>query len=97
MLDLGTRPFSSDIHTLNVTLINQPGALARVLTVLHHHNVNIESARIYPADIDHSSAVLAINTPRESLDLLHRKVNKLLVVLRVDIVPAPVQGDRSEN
>ena len=97
MLGLGTRPFASDIHTLNVTLINQPGALARVLTVLHHHNMNIESARIYPSDVNHSSAVLAINAPLESLDLLHRKVDKLLVVTRADIVPAPVQDAGPER
>lgn len=90
-----TRRFAQDLHTINLILLNQPGLLVKVLLVLQHHNVNIEHLRVDPFDGTSRSRVLIIISV-ESLDrlqLVHRKVAKLIGVHRAETIPSRIEED----
>ena len=92
VLGLRNRPFAPDIHTINLSLINKPGVLSRVLVMLQHINANIETVSVYPHDDGATStAILAVNVPRSRLDLIALKLQRLVDVLQVDVVGSPVE------
>lgn len=94
MPSLKNRPSSHNIHTLILSLINQPGVLARVLLILQHNNVNVETVSVYPIDEgDISAAVLRIKSPRSRLELLRLKIERNLGVLQIEAVPSSIGSD----
>ena len=98
MLGTHNRPFSCDVHSINLSMLNQPGTLARVLVALQHHDVNVENVRIDPTEAaDRSRGVLTITAPKERLGLLQSKLMKLIGVLDAEVIASPMISERDTD
>ena len=94
MLGLAQRPFGPDIHTINLTLLNQPGNLALVLIVLLDHGVNIEHVSLGSTDMGTTSTgTLAVCLPAEQLDSLQRRLNNVAGVIEAHAIGSRVTDD----
>jgi acetolactate synthase small subunit len=99
MLGTHQRRFSPDVHSINLSMLNRPGTLARVLVTLQHQDVNVENVRVDPKEsTNRSGGVLTITAPRDRLGLIEAKLTRIIGVLDAEViasrmVPEPPGAD----
>lgn len=99
MLNLKGRAFASNLHAINLVILNRPGLLGKVLGVLQHHGVNIEHVRVDSVDgTERSNAILVVSLDSlDRLDRIGRKIAKIIGVTAVETIPSRVAQPYDEN
>jgi acetolactate synthase-1/3 small subunit len=82
-------------HTLSVLVENKPGVLARIASLFARRGFNIDSLAVGPTEYPEISRMtIVVNVEDSPLEQVTKQLNKLINVLKIVELEAPVSVSR---